>query len=87
MLNNKLQLQEGGVLWGINKLTKLFTAFATPGDMGGEERGQRRKTTTAFPNHSRGQILQSLSIISAIMHRPIVVLIGYFNMGHNIVFS
>lgn len=40
VLNNKLRLQEGGVRWEINKLTKLFTAPAPPGGMGGEERGQ-----------------------------------------------
>lgn len=76
---------------GINKLTKLFTAFATPGGVGGEERGQHRKKSkkTALANHNRGHALQSLrhSIISAIMHRPIVVLIGNCNMSHNIVAS
>ncbi len=40
VLNNKLRLHEGGVRWEINKLTKLFTTPATPGGMGGEERGQ-----------------------------------------------
>jgi len=36
VLNNKLRLQEGGVLWGISKLTKLFTAPCST-------RGCRRK--------------------------------------------
>lgn len=40
VLNNKPRLREGGVHWEINKLTKLFTAPATPGGTVREERGQ-----------------------------------------------
>ncbi len=54
-------------------------------------RGKRavKKERTALANHNRGHALQSLrhSIISAIMHRPIVVLIGNLNLRHNIIAS
>lgn len=50
---------------------------------------EEEETRTAFANHCRGHALQSLrhGVISAITHRPIVVLIRNLNMSHNIVAS
>lgn len=53
------------------------------------ERAVKKERRTALANHNRGHTLQSFrhSIISAIMHRPIVVLIGNLNLRHNIIAS
>lgn len=53
------------------------------------KRAVKKESRTVLANHNRGHTLQSLrhSIISAIMHRPIVVLIGNLNLRHNIIAS
>lgn len=53
------------------------------------KRAVKKKRRTALANHNRGHMLQSLrhSIISAIMHRPIAVLIENLNLRHNIIVS
>lgn len=53
------------------------------------KRAVKKERRTALANHNRGHTLQSLrhSFIFAIMHRPIVVLIGNVNSRHNIIAS
>lgn len=53
------------------------------------ERAVKKQRGTALANDNRGHMLQSFrhGIISAIMHRPIVVVIGNLNLRHNIIAS
>lgn len=55
----------------------------------GGKRAPKKESRTALANHNRGHTLQSLrqSTISAIMHRPIVVLIGNLKLRQKVIAS
>lgn len=75
---------------GDKQINKAIHSPCTTGGYGRRGKGAvKKENRTALTNHNRGHMQQSLwqSIISAIMHRPIVVLIGNPKLRHNVMAS
>lgn len=75
---------------GDKQINKAIHSPCTTGGYGRRGKGAvQKENRTALTNHNRGHMLQSLwqSIISAIMHRPIVVLIANLKLSRNVMVS